>query len=632
MQDIVRQAPYRWTLMGITLPFGLLTTGVLILQMFLLSTIVSRVFLEHAQLVQVQSRLFLLLGLILLHAGLLWGREVTIQHVTLRIKTELRRRLFSHLLSLGPTYSKGERTGELATTLSEGIERLDAYFSRYQPQLLLSVLVPLLITGVIFPLDWTSALLLLFTAPVIPLLMVLVGSYAEAHVQKQWLALSRMSAHFLDVVQGLPTLQLFGRNKAEQQRVAAVSTSFRDKTMKVLRVAFLSGMVLEFMTAFAIALLAVSLGVRLLNQGISFEHAFFILLLAPELFRPLRELGTHRHAAMEGKAAAKRISEILAVSPGRESDTSEQGATVSGGQARSGASSLFKYRSLGTREGSDPCGRPRRDAQCFTEVHSNEREGLVPSPTRSISQLSLTLTDVSYSYPDSQHKALDRLSLTLPARSCIAVVGRSGSGKSTLVHLLLRFLDAQEGEITVNGLPLVELPIDLWREQVAFVPQKPYLFDETLYENIRLARPFASENEVQRAAEQAGMRQFISSLPQGYKTTVGERGTRLSAGQLQRVALARAFLKDAPFLILDEPTSHLDPQSERSIREAVRGLACNRTVLIIAHRLNTVATANQVLVLDDGRLVETGTHAELLGRNGVYSRLMAPSRAKEHVR
>ena len=272
-KELWRHIKHAQKALVLTIIFGVLGTIVTIIQMVFLSKIVDRVFLAYEKLAQVELLLLFLLITIVVRAGLVWIREVTAQQAAVRVKSELRERLFAHLLRLGPAYSKGERTGELVATASEGIERLDAYVSRYLPQMALSVLVPLLIIAFILPLDWTSAVLLLVTGPIIPLLMILVGSYAERHIQQQWITLSRMSAHFLDVVQGLPTLLLFGRSGAERERVARVSERFRERTMNVLRIAFLSGAILEFLTAIAIGLVAVTLGVRLLDHGISFEQA-----------------------------------------------------------------------------------------------------------------------------------------------------------------------------------------------------------------------------------------------------------------------------------------------------------------------------------------------------------------------
>jgi ATP-binding cassette, subfamily C, bacterial CydD len=561
------QIKHVWGALTLTVIFGILGAVATIAQMALLSRIVSRVFLTHEQLAQVEPLLLFLLGVIIVRAGLVWVREVTAQQGAICLKSALRQRLFAHLLQLGPAYSKGERTGELVATVSEGIERLDAYVSRYLPQIALSVMVPLLIVAFMLPLDWTSAVLLLVTGPVIPLLMILVGKYAEEHIQRQWVALSRMSAHFLDVVQGLPTLKLFGRSGEERKRIARVSEQFRDRTLKVLRVAFLSGAVLEFLTAIAIGLVAVTLGVRLLNGGISFEQAFLVLLLAPEFYRPLRELGVHHHAGMEGKAAAQRILEIL------ETPVPLQTSAV---------------------------------------------------PSRRVNgQLTMTFTNVTYTYPGSDRPALADVNLALPAGTCTALVGRSGAGKSTLVNLLLRFMDTQEGRITANGIPLTDLSVEMWREYVALVPQRPYLFYGSVSANIRLARPDASDDEVVRAAELAGAAAFINQLCQGYATEIGERGVRLSAGQAQRIAIARAFLKDAPLLVLDEPTSSLDPESEALIRQALEHLMRDRTVLVIAHRYNTIARAEQIAVLEKGQLVEVGPRALLRQGDGPYARLIA---------
>ncbi|HJT57472.1 MAG TPA: thiol reductant ABC exporter subunit CydD [Ktedonobacteraceae bacterium] len=593
----------------LTIVFGLLETGAIIVQMALFSKVVNSVFLLHQGLAQVEWLLLLLLVAIIVRAGLAWIREITAQKGAMRVKSALRQRVFAHLLQLGPAYCKGESTGELVTTVSEGIERLDAYVSRYLPQLAFSVLVPLVIVAYIFPLDWASAVILLVTGPVIPLLMLLVGSYAEKQVQRQWLALARMSAYFLDAVQGLPTLKLFGSSEAARKRVALLSDGFRERTLKMLRVAFLSGMVLEFMAAVAIGLVAVTLGIRLLNGGIPFESAFLILLLTPEFYRPLRELGVHRHAGMEGKAAAERIVEILET----PAPVLHDGVGIDDGLLRNNSTA-----------GAD------KSAPVAGLIYSTPLAR--PSPIdRSHNQLTITFTGVSYTYPGSEHPALDDISLTLPAGTCTALIGRSGAGKSTLVNLLLRFIDVQGGHITVNDISLAELPVELWREYVALVPQRPYLFYGNVLANIRLARPDASDEEVEQAAELAGAMEFIRQLPRGFLTEIGERGTRLSAGQAQRIAIARALLKDAPLLILDEPTSSLDARSELLIRQALVRLKRDRTVLVIAHRYNTIAHASQVAVLENGKLVEVGEARDLLRSEGIYTQLTGARGKVERV-
>ncbi len=552
--------------LGTTVSLSVLVAIATIVQMVLLAKVVDRVFLGGAGLAEVGRPLLMLLAASVVRSLLLWGREVTAQRGAVRVKTELRGRLFGHVLRLGPDYAKGERTGELATTATEGVERLDAYFARYLPQVLLCVLVPLLIVACIFPLDRSSAVLLLATAPVIPIMMILIGSYAEDHMKRQWTALSRVGAGFLDAVQGLPTLKMFGRSEEEAEKVAAASEGFRVRTMKVLRYAFLSGLVLEFMTAMAIALVAVTLGVRVVSGSMPFEEAFVVLLLAPEFYKPLRELGAHRHAGMEGKAAADRIFEVL-----------NTPVPTNGGTA--GAPSV-------------PGG-----------------------PT-------VEFSGVGYAYPGGDRPAVADLTLTLEAGKMTALVGKSGAGKSTLANLLLRFMEPDSGGILANGVPISGVPVEEWRENLSFVPQRPHLFYGSVLENIRLARPAATRREVERAAELAGAAKFIRGLPEGYETPVGERGARLSGGEAQRVAIARAFLKDAPILVMDEPTSSLDPESERAFRAALEHLSRGRTVLVVAHRMNTVRGADRIVAVEGGRVVEAGTHEELVRRGGDYASLV----------
>jgi thiol reductant ABC exporter CydD subunit len=558
---------------------------VIVVQAYLLSLVVSQVFLDGQALASILSLLAAFLVLSLLRVGLTWVAEAAVDRVANRVKHDLRARLAAHLLALGPAYARDERTGELANTAVEGIEALDAYFRQYLPQLALAALVPLIVLLFVFPLDWVSGLVMLLTAPLIPVFMILIGSLAESLTRQQWTSLSRMSAHFLDVLQGLTTLKLFGRSREQFRIIAQISDQFRDATMGVLRVAFLSALVLEMVATISTAVVAVQIGLRLLYGGLTFQEGFFVLLLAPEFYLPLRMLGTRFHAGMQGVAAAQRIFEVL--------DTPAPG-------------------------GPEPAPAP--SAAPAGEVR---REPASPPPAR----FDLCFSDVHYAYDGGQRPALNGLSFDLSHGESIALVGPSGAGKSTVAYLLLRFIEPDRGTITVGGTPLRSLPPAAWREQVAWVPQQPYLFHGTVAENIRLARPDAGLDRVARAARQASADGFIEALPQGYDTLIGERGARLSGGEAQRIALARAFLKDAPLLILDEATANLDPEIEALVQEAMGRLLPGRTTLIIAHRLSTVYRAGRIVVLDRGRLAEEGTHADLMRQGGLYRQMVGAYRA-----
>ena len=551
------------------------TGGVLtILQAWYLAFIVNSVFLNGATRAMLGLPLGVLLAVIAAKALSIWGAELSANVVAQRVKTDLRGRLLDHLTALGPAFTQGERTGELATAGVEGVEALDAYFSQYLPQLVLAASIPLTILILIFPVDILTGVVFLLTAPLVPFFMIMIGKNAETLTGRQYASLSRLSAHFYDVLQGLTTLKALGQAKSQANVIAEVSERYRDMTMQVLRVTFLSALALELLTTLSTAIVAVEIGIRLLYGKLEFLPAFFILVVAPDFYLPLRQLGLKYHAGMSGSSAAKRIFQIL--------DTPLPAAA---------------------QISADPVWLP-------------EPAGMAPE------RFEITFEQVTYQYPERDAPALQAASFQIKPGGLTALVGASGAGKSTIASLLLRFMEPQSGRILVDGLPLSALPADLWRSQVAWVPQNPYLFNDSLGANLRLARPGASETELITACQQAGLMDFITSLPQGFESVIGERGARLSGGQAQRLALARAFLKDASFLLLDEPTSSLDPGLEAELRGSVQNLLRGRTALVIAHRLSTVYQADQILVLENGRLVESGQHAQLIGRRGLYASLV----------
>lgn len=574
--------------LALTVGLGFLAGVFTIAQAGALSQVVNRVFLEHQSLQQVSSLLLVLLAVLLFRALLAWGSELAANRVAQAVKNTLRGRLLGQILRLGPAYTSGEQTGELTSALVERVDALEAYFSQYLPGLALAVLVPLTILAVVFPVDFLSGVVFLLTAPLIPLFMVLIGNLAQTLTRRQWQTLSRLSAYFLDVLQGLATLKMLGRGQAQVEKIAHLSDQFRQKTMDVLKVTFLSALVLEMVATLSTAIVAVEVGLRLLYGRLSFEQAFFVLLLAPEFYLPLRTLGTRFHSGMSGVEAARRIFQIL--------DTPAQTAVP---QPLENAALSIRNQDASIRN---------QDAS----IHNQDA--------------SIRFQDVSVAFAD-QHSALRGVTFEIREGQTLALVGPSGSGKSTVAALLLRFIDPAQGEIWVDGQRLANMPAGAWRANVAWVPQSPYLMNDTVEANIRLARPEASREQVIQAARQAEAHEFIQALPQGYDTLVGERGARLSGGEAQRIALARAFLKDANLVILDEATANLDPASEARLQSGMARLMAGRTVLVIAHRLNTVTQADQIVVLEQGKVVQSGTHVELSRQPGLYRNLVSALQA-----
>jgi ATP-binding cassette subfamily C protein CydCD len=579
---LTRDARFALTL---TILCGFIAGLLTIWQAFILSGVIRDVFLLGQTLGEVIVALRSILVIIILRALLGWGGDVAANALAIRIKNDLRKGLFTHLFRLGPAYTRGERTGELTAAAVEGVEALDAYFSGYLPQLVLAALIPLSILAFVFPLDLISGIVLLFTAPLIPLFMILIGKAAEALTRRQYETLSRLSAFFLDSLQGLTTLKLFGASRARAKSITEVNDRFRDATLGVLRVTFLSALVLEMVAMLGIAIVAVEVGIRLLYGAMGFQQALFLLVIAPEFYMPLRALGLRFHAGMSGTTAAKRIFAIL----------------------------------------DEPL--PTMDREKRLEAGVKTRAGVgYPS--------SIIFENVSFTYPGEIKPALQNIDLEIGMGRHLALVGASGAGKSTFASLLLRFIEPTDGFLTCDGIRLASIPADDWRRQIAWVPQRPYLFHDTIAANIRLAKPDAADGAMIAAAQAAHLDDFINSLPDGYETVIGEAGARLSGGEGQRLALARAFLKDAPVLILDEPTSNLDPELESRLADSVQHLVrghCSdgrrRTVITIAHRLATVACADRIVLLEEGRVVETGSHRELLETDGRYARLFRASAA-----
>ncbi|MFH2114257.1 MAG: thiol reductant ABC exporter subunit CydD, partial [Spirochaetota bacterium] len=429
---------------------GAVIGTLIVAQAWLISTVISGVFLDGQTLEENQNSLVILAGVVVARSIVTYLREVSAGSVSIQVRADLKRELFSHLLKISPIRITRERTGELVNTLVQGVDRLDAYFRTYLPQLGLALLVPMIILVVVFPLDWLTGVIFLFTAPLIPLFMVLIGKEAEQRTERQWKLLGRLSSHFLDVLQGLRTLKAFGLSKRQGKVVESVSEQYATITLKVLRIAFLSALALELLATISTAIVAVQIGLRLLYGQITFVESLFVLILAPEFYFPLRQLGAAFHSGMEGIAAGERVFDLM-----------------------------------------------RTDSEIPDTAPGMPQPGLATG--------SISFENVAYSYQEGSRISLRGVSFEVPLGKHTALIGSSGSGKSTIFSLLMGFIQPQEGQILINGLDLSNLSLSAWRSQIGWVPQFPYLFNDTVMVNILASRPDASETEVFEAARLANV-------------------------------------------------------------------------------------------------------------------------------
>ncbi len=525
----------------LTVLLGGLTAALVVAQSWLIANTIADVVVHHRALGDVRPLLVTLAMVILGRSLLAWLGERTAQRASASAKSDLRTALVERITQLGPAGIDGERSGSLVTLATSGIDALDSYFSRYLPQLFLAVIVPVTVIIVVLGADWITAVIIAVTVPLIPLFMALVGASTKARMQRQARLLHRLAGHFLDVVAGLPTLKAFGRAKVQVVAVRDITNRYRTATMATLKVAFLSSLILELLATFSVALVAVAVGLRLLGGHLSLATALFVLVLAPEAYLPLRLLGTNYHASAEGMKAAEDVFCILE--------------------------------------------RP---------VPARGRRSDVPDPAVS----SLQVDRLEVCYTGRSLPALGGVSLAVEPGEVVAVAGPSGCGKSSLLGVLLGLVPVSNGSVTVGGIDLADMDPDAWRSRVAWVPQRPHLFSRSIADNVRLGRPDATDHQVRSAVSDAGLDDVVARLPGGLATVLGTDGAGLSAGERQRVALARAFVRDAPLLLLDEPTANLDGRTEEGVLAAVRRLIVGRTVVIVAHRPSLLALSDRVVRLE----------------------------------
>jgi len=561
-----------WIALSVVL--GLAGSAPLVAQAYCISRIVHGACMVGLGIQEMAPLFWGLATAVIVRAALSWLREAAGFRAGAKVRESVRMSIMAHLIALGPAFMDGQRTGSLSAVAMEQVEGLHNFFAHYLPQMALAMTVPATILALIFPVSWAAGGILMLSAPMIPMFMILVGMGAESISQRHFKALARMSAHFLDTLQGLPTLKLFNRSRDEKQNIARVSNEFRRRTMAVLRIAFISSATLEFFSALSIALTAIFLGMRYLGyvdfgtygESLTLAGGLFILLLAPDFYMPLRELGTHYHARADAIGAADAILALL-------------------------------HRPL-----------PRRGVHVPT---------IPPRPP-----IQIECRDIHLAYDNGRRRALNGIDLTLSPGEKNAVVGASGAGKTTLLHLILGFLSPDQGDIRINGQPFRDLSLENWYHHVAWIGQHPVLFHGTVRENIRLGRPGASDVEIREAAEAARVLEFTDRMPSGLDTPVGERGAGLSMGQIQRIALARAILKDAPVWVLDEPTAGLDPDNEHKVMTTLDRLTEGRTLLMATHRLATLKTVDHIFVMAGGRIVERGTYAALTASNGLFEQFV----------
>lgn len=557
---------------------GLLIAATFVVQAFLVADSLKSIFLKQG-LERLPYLLALIAGMVFFRAVLSWLSEVYGRKTVHIIKTKLRERLFKKILALGPEYQSNNRSGTLQSVITDGVEALEPFLILYIPQLSITAIGSGLLTWYIWRLDWIVGMVVLggvMLALTIPLISTpITGKIILGY----WRSYAALNAQYIDAMQGMTTLKVFNVSRKKGEELAGKAWELYRHSMKGLTVSLIDSTIVNWASAAGVGFATATATVRVISGQLEPAGLFVILFLTVECFRPLQDLSRYWHQSYLGLSAAKNIYDIL-----------DQEVKISD-----------------------------------KDIESDKNLSLQCSSKQAVP--GIEITDLSFAYSGGKRKALEKVSIQIAPGQTVALVGKSGSGKSTLVNLLLRFFEPQQGELRINGRDIRDYSLVELRNLMSVVFQDTYLFYGSVADNLRIAKPDAQLTELVQAAKMAYADDFITELPDGYDTVIGERGVRLSGGQRQRLAIARAVLKDAPILILDEATSNVDAESERKIQEALDKLTRNRTTIIIAHRLSTIRNADQIFVFDDRQLVEQGKHQDLILANGYYFKLVRAQQA-----